>query len=374
MATTVVETATTPTPRLVLRPPVSSSGNNVSATAAAPKFTAYMSSIRGELPPFPYADALQKGPFGDFRDDLARDGVAVIKGAIPRDRAVGYRDAAFKWLEAWPFGFKLDDPSTWNNDHLPIQQPNRLGMYDAYGIQHEQFVWDIRTEPGVVNAFATLWGTEKLVSSFDGVTVMLPQNSKPKELFWPHIDQSPHRVGFFVAQGLVNLNDNGPDDGGLLVMRGSSNLMTQFFEETGRPPMPPSRIDWHLFSKEDKQWFLDHGCEWTKICADPGDLILWSSGTMHQNTPPKADVHRVVSYVCMGPEHLQTPEDRAMRDSCWRLGEGTTHAPFHGVASAKVEPYIRDSTGSPDKEWDHRINPVVPSDMVLKLAGQLPYK
>jgi hypothetical protein len=127
MATTVVETATTPTapPRLVLRPPVSSSGNNVSATAPTPKFTAYMSSIRGELPLFPYADALQKGPFGDFRDDLARDGVAVIKGAIPRDRAVGYRDAALKWLEAWPFGFKLDDPSTWNNDHLPIQQPNR---------------------------------------------------------------------------------------------------------------------------------------------------------------------------------------------------------------------------------------------------------
>jgi hypothetical protein len=125
MATTVIETATTTTPRLVLRPPVASSGNNVSATAPAPKFTAYMSSIRGELPPFPYADALQKGPFGDFRDDLARDGVAVIKGAIPRDRALGYRDAAFKWLEAWPFGFKLDDPWTWNNDHLPIQQPNR---------------------------------------------------------------------------------------------------------------------------------------------------------------------------------------------------------------------------------------------------------
>jgi hypothetical protein len=94
----------------------------------------------------------------------------------------------------------------------------------------------------------------------------------------------------------------------------------------------------------------------------------------------------------MGPEHLQTSEDRAMRDSCWRLGEGTvsdsifprqsslsltagqTHAPFHGVASAKVEPYVRDSTGSPDKEWEHRISPVVPSDMVLKLAGQLAYK
>jgi hypothetical protein len=91
--------------------------------------------------------------------------------------------------------------------------------------------------------------------------------------------------------------------------------------------------------------------------------------------------------VCMGPEHLQTPEDRAMRDSCWRLGEGTVSDSFRSTpvfrsyphrlmrrSMAKVEPYIRDSTGSPDKEWDHRINPVVPSDMVLKLAGQLPYK
>jgi hypothetical protein len=64
-------------------------------------------------------------------------------------------------------------------------------MYDAYGIQHEQFVWDIRTEPGVVNAFATLWGTEKLVSSFDGVTVMLPQNPKPKELVGVRRNGSP---------------------------------------------------------------------------------------------------------------------------------------------------------------------------------------
>jgi hypothetical protein len=261
MATTVVETATTPTPRLVLRPPVSPSGNNVSATAAVPKFTAYMSSIRGELPPFPYADALQKGPFGDFRDDLARDGVAVIKGAISR------RGHLASSLMTPRLGTMITSLSSSLTGQYIEQQliisftySYRLGMYDAYGIQHEQFVWDIRTEPGVVDAFATLWGTEKLVSSFDGVTVMLPQNPKPKELvgvvatsprhllirqFWPHIDQSPHRVGFFVAQGLVNLNDNGPDDGGLLVMRGSSNLMTQFFEETGRPPMPSSRIDWH---------------------------------------------------------------------------------------------------------------------------------
>jgi hypothetical protein len=37
--------------------------------------------------------------FGDWRDDLARDGYVVIKGAIPRDRADQYADKMYSWLE-----------------------------------------------------------------------------------------------------------------------------------------------------------------------------------------------------------------------------------------------------------------------------------
>jgi hypothetical protein len=37
--------------------------------------------------------------YGDFRDDLIRDGFAVIKGAIPRERADKYADAMYTWLE-----------------------------------------------------------------------------------------------------------------------------------------------------------------------------------------------------------------------------------------------------------------------------------
>lgn len=37
--------------------------------------------------------------YGDFRDDLERDGFAVIKGAIPRKRADAYAEDMFKWLE-----------------------------------------------------------------------------------------------------------------------------------------------------------------------------------------------------------------------------------------------------------------------------------
>lgn len=37
--------------------------------------------------------------YGDFRDDLLRDGYAVIKGAVPRDRALKYVDEIYEWLE-----------------------------------------------------------------------------------------------------------------------------------------------------------------------------------------------------------------------------------------------------------------------------------
>jgi hypothetical protein len=37
--------------------------------------------------------------YGDWRDDLVRDGVAVVKGAIPRDRAEKYAEDIFTFLE-----------------------------------------------------------------------------------------------------------------------------------------------------------------------------------------------------------------------------------------------------------------------------------
>ena len=37
--------------------------------------------------------------FEDFRDDLARNGYAVLKGAVPQDRAKIYGDKFFQYLE-----------------------------------------------------------------------------------------------------------------------------------------------------------------------------------------------------------------------------------------------------------------------------------
>lgn len=38
--------------------------------------------------------------WGDFRDDLSRDGFAIVKGAVPRERADKIADQMFSWLES----------------------------------------------------------------------------------------------------------------------------------------------------------------------------------------------------------------------------------------------------------------------------------
>lgn len=41
-------------------------------------------------------------------------------------------------------------------------------------MNHEQFVWDIRVQPAILDAFAQIWGTHDLIASFDGMNVSLP--------------------------------------------------------------------------------------------------------------------------------------------------------------------------------------------------------
>lgn len=57
------------------------------------------------------------------------------------------------------FGYKRDDPSTHRTDCLPVI--NEKGMIMSYGVSQEDWVWKVRTEPGVVGAFEK-WVSESV--------------------------------------------------------------------------------------------------------------------------------------------------------------------------------------------------------------------
>lgn len=109
---------------------------------------------------------------------------------------------------------------------------NEKGMVLGYGVQHQDFTWEVRQEPGVLAAFEKVYETEDLIVSFDSVGMTFPNRTDiAKNKAWPHQDQDPEKPGFRCLQGLVNLLPNGPDDGGLIVCKGAHNLSEEFHEE-----------------------------------------------------------------------------------------------------------------------------------------------
>ncbi|KAL2839418.1 hypothetical protein BJY01DRAFT_257758 [Aspergillus pseudoustus] len=310
--------------------------------------------------------------YGDWRDELFQNGYVVLKGVIPQARCDHYIDKMFQWLESFPYGFRRDDRSTWTEEHLPTHIKG--GMYHRYRVQHERFVWEARTEPGVLDAFAKLWGTDKLLASFDGINFTLPADTPlPQTQPWPHIDQNPQREGMQCVQGILNFAPNGPKDGGLLVMKGSTKLMPEFFKThskvIGRQTWGPT--DWFGFEKDELKWFEDRGCEIHKVCADPGDVILWDSRTMHFNCVPTSQNIRSLVYACYTPASFATPETLQKKAELFDERVGTTHWPHDNVFKCSVEKMRPDeeAEGASKRLFEEPIE----TEQVLKLAGKIPY-
>ncbi len=211
----------------------------------------------------------------------------VVKGAIPAERARFYERKAFEWLTSFDSNLDVNDPSTWKAANLPVQTDKNT--YEAYGVVHERFMWEARQEPGVLDAFAKIWGTNDLLVSFDSLNVTLP-GLKPIRAPWPHVDQAPRKRGMHCVQGIINLSHAGPEDGSLVVIPGSSKYVEEFFDTKTNPE------DWEwrdnrYFSEEDMAWFRARGCEPKRVEAEPGDLILWDSRTIHWGGEPTEEEH-----------------------------------------------------------------------------------
>ncbi|KAI4723767.1 hypothetical protein E4T49_08503 [Aureobasidium sp. EXF-10728] len=307
-----------------------------------------------------------------WHEDLLRDGFAVVKNAVPKQRCQYYIEQMFNWLERFPFGFDRNDKSTWTDKNLPTHMKG--GMYHGYRIQHEKFVWEARQEPGVIDAFTKIWGTNELLASFDGINFTLPTGSPlPPTTPWPHVDQSPRRKGMQCVQGIINFAPNGPEDGGLLVMKGSTQLMEEFFathpDVLDRPTWGAS--DWFPFEKAECEWFKDRGCSIAKVCAGPGDLIVWDSRCMHYNEVPRSQNVRALIYACYTPAASATPEALEKKAQLFDERIGTTHWPHDNIFPT-AEKKLR--LGKPDlAERDEPFEHPEETDFVQRLAGKKSY-
>lgn len=150
-------------------------------------------------------------------------------------------------------------------------------------------------EPAFLAIFSQIWSTNDLIVSFDGINITFPNNNIKQTQPWPHVDQSPSRPGLQCVQGVLNLTSNGPREGGLVVLKESHKYNKEFFAQSEFKSKNFGDADWFSFNEKQIGWFKKRsggGCKWVKVCAEPGDLILWESRTMHYNILPESDAVR----------------------------------------------------------------------------------
>jgi hypothetical protein len=254
-------------------------------------------------------------------------------------------------------GFKRNDPSTVHYSKLPII--NEKGMCHGYGLPHEKFTWDIRSEPGVVGAFEKVYQTEDLVVSFDGINLAFPNRTDLKQNNpWPHQDQDPLEPGFRCLQGLVNLLPNGPDDGGLIVCKGAHQVSEEFHKifKDEKDKVWTWTKEWYGFTNAGMAWLKDRGFKWEKVCAEPGDLIVWDSRTPHYNLTPTGTMPRFCAYTCFLPAVEISKEDLIKKKKAFegrfsslmikdRANSGYRMPEHHSLAQCRAGSYAADSPG-----------------------------
>ena len=308
----------------------------------------------------------------DWYADLQEKGYAVVKNAIPKGRAVAYQQKAFDWITSFGTELDISKPDTWIKENLPIQ--SKINTFYGYSLPHEKFVWDARMEPGVITAFEALWGTDELLVSFDTVNITFPNRKDvPRKPAWEHVDQSPLRRGLHCVQGIINLSNAGPEDGGLMVLPGSHKLVEEFFDtETDRKTWDPK--DNYLFSAEQLAWFTAKGIKPHKVCAEPGDLIVWDSRTIHYGAEPteKSNTIRTVIYAAYTPAKFASKEALDTKAEIFKQYGGTTHWPHDNIRIRNNEARFEDGTLDPRDRREPQEKPDM-TDKLLKLAGVMPY-
>lgn len=171
-------------------------------------------------------------------------------------------------------------------------------------------------------------------------------------------------------QGLVNLLPNGADDGGLIVCRGGHLLSEQFHREMAdEERIPAWTPEWYGFTERGMKWLEDHGCKWEKICAEPGDLLLWDSRTPHYNLSPTKNQPRFAIYTCFMPVADATQEDLLRKKDAFDRRVGTTHWPNAKHTGSNIAQ--RDGKDDPHNR-DAPVNEPVLGERAFKLTG-IPY-
>jgi hypothetical protein len=120
------------------------------------------------------------------------------------------------------------------------------------------------------------------------------------------------------VQGVVNFVDNGPEDGGLVLVEGSQDIFNQYMDNNRG-----AGFVWEPANMADPLLCV---LPLIKICAPAGHILLWDSRIFHCNiNPNEGGNYRMCTYVSMQPRVNAVEKELAKRIKLYEDGRLTGH-------------------------------------------------
>ncbi|KAL5009711.1 hypothetical protein ScPMuIL_012016 [Solemya velum] len=267
-------------------------------------------------------------PFVPNRDaiwkELREKGYTTLPGLLSEAECDEYISQYKQWLEQ--FG-----PDEWPSNARSIIQDYKIG--------HFRPSWCARLKAKKV--FSCLWGTEKLLTSVDGVAIAEPAETgvggfAKHDQNWFHLDQSGQRTGLHCVQGAVYLEEATETDYCFRVIEGTHTLHKQFFARFSNKLKRGKHSDFLRLNEKECKWYQDQGCKVVKVPCPKGGMLLWDSRLVHDNAQPEfkrphTDRWRFVVFVCMAPAQWANQEDIGKKHKCYKEMLMTSHWPGQGM-------------------------------------------
>ena len=219
------------------------------------------------------------------------NGYVIIHNAVPPENIKAAENAIWKFLEMQP-----DDRESWYPD------PPRLGI--GVKMHHHQVLWNNRQSPRVHQAFAEIWGTEKLWVSFDQCSMnppLRPHLNDGGKLHWDTPLEPPIP---FCCQGMLYLTDVEADGAAFTCVPGFHLKLEAWLES-----LPPD-------ADPRKQDLMSLGA--IPVPGKVGDLIIWHHLLPHAPGVNTADQPRVVQYISMFPAQEEDEAFVNYRINAWK--------------------------------------------------------
>lgn len=225
------------------------------------------------------------------------NGYVIVKNAVPKENAKKLADFLWEYEGKDP-----NDPETWYKPSplMKMTELNNTGMVEIY---NHQYLWDNRQCEKVHQAFADVWGTEKLWVTVDRANLNFPIRPGHEYKGFIHWDYDPETKPQNV-QGVLALADQTDEE------MGGFQCIPELFR---------TYDTWKLTQPADRDRFKPDitGFNLTKVKMEAGDLLIFNSSLPHGIRPNNSNKVRIAQYISMMPAEENNTEMREWRIKAW---------------------------------------------------------